>query len=182
MTESAFVRLLRRLFVPLLTVLLSACGDKTTEPTKSEGSVSSISGYNYTIEGIQEFYVNGAWGSNLGVGDGGGSDVCCITLPKKWTPGLSATMEWRRTDCGDGEITSEHPRCPIGGDCWPHKSLKATVPIEPYDRVYTTYVAFLPNDEVKIYVTPMGLRSSDHPAKLGVPRPLDHPEWKPYQP
>ena len=156
----------------LLLIGLAACD------SKDEGSASSISGYNYTIEGIQEFYVNGAWGGAISIGGGGGSSVCCIMLPKKWTPGLSATVTWVRSDCQGDRIN----RCPNGGDTWPHKTLEATVPIEPYDRPYTTYVAFLPNDEVKIYVTPMGLISPKHPAKLGMPRPLDHPEWRPYQP
>jgi len=154
-----------------LLISLTACD------SKDEGSASSIAGYNYTIEGIQEFYVNGAWGGGISIGGGGGSYVCCIMLPKTWTPGLSATVTWRRSDCGGNGPGNE--RCPIGGDTWHFKNLEATVPIEPYDRPYTTYVAFLPNDEVKIYVTPMGLLSSKHPAKLGMPRPLDHPEWEP---
>lgn len=166
----------RVLGASLLVCLLQACG-KTEDPAKEEGSASSISGYNYTIEGIQEFYVNGQWGGNLGIGDGGGSNVCCVNLPKKWTPGLSATVTWRRSDCGGQGPGNE--RCPIGGDKWYFKNLEATVPIESYDRPYTMYVAFLPNDEVKIYVTPVGLRNPNHPANLGKPRPLDHPEWKP---
>jgi hypothetical protein len=164
-------------FVFLSAFTLTACGEKKKE---AEGSASSISGYNYTIEGIQEFYVNGAWGGNLGIGDGGGTNVCCIMLPRKWTPGLSATVEWRRTDCrGDRK-----KRCPrgVGGEGWPHESLKKTVPIEPYDRPYELYVAFLPNDEVKLYVTPISPEDPAHPLKLGRAHPLDHPEWKPYQP
>ena len=89
-------------------------------------------------------------------------------------------MTWRRSDCGGSGPGNE--RCPIGKRPWHYKNLEVTVPIEPYDRPYTTYVAFLPNDEVRIYVTQMGLLSPKHPAKLGRPRPLDHPEWKPYQP
>ena len=58
-------RLLRCLLVGvILLISLNACD------SKDDGSPSSISGYNYTIEGIQEFYVNGQWGSNLGIGDG----------------------------------------------------------------------------------------------------------------
>lgn len=166
--------LLRCLLVGVFLLIgLTACD------SKDEGSASSIAGYNYTNEGIQEFYVNGAWGGGISIGGGGGSFVCCIMLPKKWTPGLSATVKWVRSDCQGDRVK----RCPrgTGGNGWqPDKALEATVPIEPYDRPDTTYVAFLPNDEVKIYVTPMGLLSSKHPAKLGRPRPLDHPEWKPY--
>ena len=160
----------------ILLISLNACD------SKDEGSASSIAGYNYTNEGIQEFYVNRAWGGAISIGGGGGSYICCIILPKKWTPGLSATVTWRRSDCGGSGPGNE--RCPFGtgGEGWHNKTLEATIPIEPYDHPDTTYVAFLPNDEVKIYVTPMGLLSPKHPAKLGRPRPLDHPEWKPYQP
>ena len=161
----------------LLSSILSACDHADEQPGKPEGSPVSISGYNYTIEGIQEFTVNGQWGGSVSIGAGGGSNVCCVMLPKKWQPGLTAEVEWRRSDCGGNGPGNE--RCPIGKRPWaPAKTLKKTVPIDFYDRPYGMYVAFLPNDEVKIYVTPVGLANPEHPAKLGRARPLDHPEWK----
>jgi hypothetical protein len=165
-----------RLALLLMVCLLPAC-----DSAEQEGSASSISGYNYTNEGIQSFYVNGQWGGAISIGGGGGSYGCCVTLPQKMKPGLSAKVTWVRSDCQGDRIK----RCPrgTGGNGWAQdKTLEATVPIERYERAYTTYVAFLPNDEVKIYVTLEGLGNPNHPAKLGRPRPLDHPEWKPYQP
>lgn len=167
----------RTISLILLACFLQACKPADEASSKPEGSPASISGYNYTIEGIQEFSVNGQWGGNLGIGDGGGSNVCCVMLPKKWQPGLTAEVEWRRSDCGFRD--PENERCPSDiNKEWHFKTLKKTVPIDFYDRPYGIYVAFLPNDEVKIYVTLAGLDNPEHPAKLGRARPLDHPEWK----
>lgn len=46
----------------LMTGLLQACDRSEKSSGKVDGSPVSISGYNYTIEGIHEFYVNGQWG------------------------------------------------------------------------------------------------------------------------
>jgi hypothetical protein len=166
----------------LLALLLTACrqsADQAATPAKPTGTPVSISGYNYTIEGIQEFYVNGAWGSNLGIADGGGSTVCCVQLPDKWTPGLSATVKWERSDCGGNG--PGNARCPFGtgGEGWHLKNLDATVPIEPYERPYDLQVMFLPGDEIKLYVFGAGPINPAHPSKLGRPHPIGHPEWKP---
>lgn len=160
----------------LLAFLLQACS-KANDTPKPEGTPVSISGYNYTLEGIQEFYVNGAWGGGISIGGGDGT-VCCVQLPDKWTSGLTVTVEWKRSDCGGSGPGND--RCPIGGDEWHFKTLKKTVPIEPYDRPNWLQVMFLPDDEVKIYSFGAGPLNPDHPSKLGRPHPIGHPEWKRY--
>jgi len=177
---STLLNICRALFFAMCAMTLASCGNKGADNgARPEGSVSSISGYNYTIEGIQEFSVNGAWGGGISIG-GGGGNVCCVELPEKWTPGLSAKVSWRRTDCrGDKKI-----RCPErieDLEKWPEVTTTKVVAIEPYDRPNTVQVMFLPNDEVKIYVFDAGPIHPEHPSKLGQPRPLDHPEWKPAQ-
>ncbi len=169
----------RVLLLGFVFLTLQACSKADDADKKPEGTPVSISGYNYTIEGIQEFYVNGAWGGGISIGGGGGSIVCCVMLPDKWTPGLSVTVEWRRSDCQGNGPGNE--RCPFEPDRkWHYKNLKVIVPIEPYDHPNGVQVMFLPNDEVKIYSFRAGVLNPDHPSKLGPPRPLDHPEWKPY--
>ncbi len=172
----------RILLLGFVFLTLQACSKADDADKKPEGTPVSISGYNYTIEGIQEFYVNGAWGGNLGIGDGGGSIVCCVMLPDKWTPGLSATVEWRRSDCQGNGPGNE--RCPFGthGEGWHEKTLKSTVPVEPYDRPNTLQVMFLPNDEVKIYSSMYDAGHTSHPSKLGRPYPIGHPEHPAYKP
>lgn len=161
--------------------MLTAC---SKEPPKNEASSSSISGYNYTSEGIQEFFVNGAWGSGISIG-GGGATVCCVNLPGKWTPDLRVTIEWERSDCGErGPSNTRCPPLPPGFEAgqtpppWQYKRLKKEVPIEPYEKSDTVQVFFLPNDEVKVYVYPDDPHAVGHPAKLGAPHPLDNPNWK----
>ena len=164
----------RVLLLGFVFLTLQACSKADDADKKPEGTPVSISGYNYTIEGIQEFYVNGEWGGGLGIG-AGYDMTCCVMLPDKWTPGLSATVEWRRTDCKGDKVK----RCPERVedlDKWPMSSTKKVIPIEPYDRPNAVQVMFLPNDEVKIYVVPVDPDHPDHPAKLGRPHPIGHPE------
>ena len=166
----------------LLVALLAGCSK--APPPKNEADASSISGYNYSSEGIQEFYVNGAWGGGVSIGGGYGT-VCCVMLPDKWTPGLKATVEWTRSDCGErGPNNTRCPPLPDGFQAgqtppeWEYKTLKKEIPIEPFEKRNTLQVFFYPNDEIKIYVTPFDPEHPDHPAHLGRPHPLDNPNWK----
>ena len=160
----------------LLAIMVQGCSK--AEPPKQEGTASSIAGYNYTTEGIQEFFVNEAWSGGLGIGEGGGSIVCCVMLPDKWKEGLSATVSWRRSDCGGVDENGDSKCAKMEIGTWPKKTLKKEVPIELYSQPSRVQVMFLPNDEVKIYVSSLGPQHPDHPSKLGRARPLDHPEWK----
>ena len=158
-----------------LSLFLTSC--KKAEPPRSDKLMASIVGVNYTYEGIQEFYVAGEWGGNVSIGAGGNSFVCCVMLPEKWRPDLMVTVGWERSDCRN-EISRE--RCPNdssstdpNGKPWQHKKLKKQVAIEPYESVGSLQVMFLPNDQIKVFVTDLGPRHPEHPAKLGPPRPID---------
>ncbi|HPR06957.1 MAG TPA: DUF3304 domain-containing protein [Denitromonas sp.] len=152
---------------------LTACDVTNNDRPDPNIAASSLAAYNFSAEGIQEFYVDGAWGSNVGIGSGG-SSVCCVMIPSKWHGGLQVTVEWRRSDCGvpkSSECTLEN----VGN--WPKKTLKKTVPIEPYDEPDETQVFFLPHDEIRVYVTKYTARSAHHPAHLGRARPLTEDEF-----
>lgn len=162
-------------------LLLTAC---SKESPKNEASSSSISGYNYTSEGIQEFFVNGTWSGGISIG-GGGATVCCVNLPDKWTPDLRVTIEWERSDCGErGPTNTRCPPLPAGFEAgqtpppWHYKKLKKEVPIEPFEKGDTIQVFFLPNDDLKIYVSSLGPGHQDHPAHLGHPHPVGNPNGK----
>ncbi len=164
----------------LFAVLLTAC---SKAPPKNEASSSSIAGYNYTSEGIQEFFVNGAWGGGISIG-GGGATVCCVNLTEKWSPELKVTIEWERSDCGERGPGSA--RCPIPENetalsppvKWQYKKFQKEVPLEPFEKSDTVQVFFLPNDEVKVFVSSLGPGHPEHPAHLGRPHPLDNPNGK----
>lgn len=163
--------------VALALFSLASCAPADPGPKKEEGVPVGIEGYNYTIEGIQEFSVDGAWGGGISIGGGGAGVVCCVVLPPQWRSGLSAKVRWVRSDCrGTGP---GNPRCPFGtgGEGWHHQNLEVEVPVEPYERPNRVMVVFLPKDEVKIYVMSSKVSLEDF-EKLGDPRPLDHPEWR----
>ena len=62
---------------------------------QSEMLGTPISGYNHTSSNINRFTVNGGGGPNIGPHQGGlNSQTCCTTLPRTWTPGLKAVVEW----------------------------------------------------------------------------------------
>jgi hypothetical protein len=172
---------LRILGVLVLPLLFSACGK---EPPRNEASASSISGFNYSGEGIQEYHVNGVWGGGISIGGGYGT-VCCVNLPDRWTPDLKVTIGWRRSDCGQrGPANTRCPPLPPDFQMgqrppeWKYKSLKKEVPVERFERGDTVQVFFLPDDQVKVYVSSIDPEHKDHPAALGRPHPLDKPNWK----
>ena len=152
-------------FIALFALLtLTACDVTNNDQPDPNLTASSLSRYNFSSEGIQEFYVDGVWGSGVGIGSGGGS-VCCVMIPRKWHEGLQVTVEWRRSDCG-GVNENNHSKCAgMKGD-WPMKILKKIVPIESYDVLDETQVFFLPHDEIKIYVTDKSPWHAGHPSKL----------------
>ena len=157
---------------------LTACDVTNDDRPDPNITASSLSRYNFSSEGVQEFYVDGVWGSGVGIGSGGGS-VCCVMIPNKWHEGLQVTVEWRRSDCGvpkSSECNLENARA----GTWPKKTLKKTVPIEPYDEPGVTQVFFLPHDEIRIYVSEYGAHSPHHPAGLGRARPLTEDEFNRY--
>jgi len=84
---------LHRWFI-VLAMLVAAAGLAACSPTAAKPVVVGITGYNFTAEGVQEYYVNGMRGSNLPPYGGGGSTSCCVSLPAKWTPELTVKVSW----------------------------------------------------------------------------------------
>lgn len=155
-------------------IALPACDSNFTPPDNMAGS--SLSAYNFSAEGIQEYFVDGAWGGGVGIGSGGGQ-VCCINIPRKWHDKLQVTVEWRRSDCGVPKSPLCNHENAVSGK-WPKKTLKKTVPVEPYSEPGVTQVVFLPQDEIKIFVSNMDIGHLDHPSKFGdiAPHPLTDEE------
>jgi hypothetical protein len=55
-----------------------------------------IEGYNHTSAAINYFIVNGGGGPNIGPYGGGGSQACCVSMPRQWRPGLTVVVEWEK--------------------------------------------------------------------------------------
>jgi len=158
--------LLRGAMAALLLAGVGGCEPKPPEPM-----VVGIAGYNFTNEGVQEYYVNGKRGSNIPPYGGGGSLSCCVSLPAEWSPGLTVevsriTGHWTVPIETIQEMNiKEAIKC-----CLDRRSLTKTVPIERYGKEGgDVQVFFLPNDELQVWVYDAGPQNPSHPSQRGYP-------------
>lgn len=132
-----------------------------------------VTGYNHTSAAINRFTVNGAGGPNVAPHQGGGSEVCCGMVPRHWTPGLRAIVEWEKDP--DPYSYAKWPERPYS-DAWNKRMEKAkqeyshhkvVVDIPRYEIAGSLKVHFLPCDQVRV--------SADN-IKRGDPRyPYNYP-------
>ena len=131
-------------------VMLSGC---SSAPSKM--LAAPVTGYNHTSSAINRFTVNGASGANVGPHQGGGSEVCCGAVPRAWTPGLRAIVEWEKDP--NARPSAKWP--PIGTDAYRAEYKKhavqytqhsVTVDIPKYETAGALKVHFLPCDQVRV--------------------------------
>jgi hypothetical protein len=163
---------LRCLAIALL-VCLSACkpaqkptAQETLQQMNASGSSAvSMVGYNYTDEGVQEFYVNDSRVSNLPPHGGGGADSCCALLPNKWHEGMTVKVDWT---IGHYTVPWEQRKNMSVEDerkcCWSARTLQQTVPVQRYEESSTLQVFFLPDDKLEVWVSDYDLGHPDHPS------------------
>ncbi len=172
MMQEAAVRLCR--WLAALAMLATALGLAACEPTAAKPITVGITGYTFTSEGVQEYYVNGVRGSNLPPYGGGGSTSCCVSLPAKWTPELTVRVDWitgHWTVPMEQIMTmdiSEAIKC-----CLARRTLSKFVPVERYEVVALVQVFFLPQDDIKVWVYDPGPQNPSHPSHMGYPKKPD---------
>lgn len=88
---------------------------------------------------ISDFYVDGYGGSNVGWEGGGGSNVCCVMLPKAWRPGLTIDLRWAVADWSN-ENSEETKRGIYTSITF--KKFRAQVPVEKYQTPERLFVHF----------------------------------------
>ena len=165
-------RWLVALFIVVAGVGLAACDPNAAKPV-----TVGITGYTFTSEGIQEYYVNGMRGSNLPPYGGGGSTSCCVSLPAKWSPDLTVKVEWitghwtAPMDQIQAMDISEAIKC-----CLARRTLTKVVPVERYEEGGLVQVFFLPNDEIKVWVYDPGPQNPSHRSDMGYPKKPDTTE------
>ena len=162
---------LRLLFLLSLSTLLIACEKEKIEVKPDPMSGGAITGVNYSGEGIQTFSVDGSWGGNVGRYSGGGSSVCCVTYPRKWSPALKVKVKWERSDC-----ERQRHLCTLERALqhkWPkNKFLEKTIPIPEFTTPGEVYVLFFPQDEVQVHIVSHGFNKGSIPGDPG--NPEDH--------
>lgn len=110
---------------------------------------------------IHEFYVNKGYYGNVGEGGGGGSFTCCVTLPKRWYPGLKADIRWEAYRIIKPTDPAEEETVESAG------IYRAQVPVEAYQQSGSFFVHFFPNGRVRIVVHPFDHTADEHPIRWG---------------
>ena len=117
--------------------------------------ITSYFGVNYTDKSIISIIVNGE-GGVIGVDahneDGGGAD-CCISLPRKWHPGVMVTIKWQlggtyQLDSKGHRVIEDGVPVVIEGE-WKTKTVEVPK-YEGKDETGYLNIFFYPNDEVKL--------------------------------
>lgn len=126
----------------------------------------SYTGVNHTDVSVVEVSPNGERGGIMvAPAHGMSGDICCVTLPAKWKPGLTTTVSWQ--DDGNWLLDEQGREVIQDGKTVyvpaPRKSKVVEVP--KYDEPGTFWIHFFPNDEVRIVVSNYG---PGHP-KHGLP-------------
>jgi hypothetical protein len=80
--------------------------------------------------------------------------------PRKWTTDFKVLVKWT-TSSGD-------PKSNDATETWHSKS----VPIPEFSEPGRIYVLFFPKDEVRVYITNVGIGNVNFPGKPGYPE--DH--------
>lgn len=167
--QRAATRLYR--WLAALAMLAAGLGLSACELSASKPLTVGITGYTFTSEGVQEYYVNGVRGSNLPPYGGGGSTSCCVSLPAKWTPELTVKVDWitGHWTVPMAQIMamdiSEAIKC-----CLARRTLSKIVPVERYEVAALVQVFFLPQDEIKVWVYDPGPQNPSHPSHMGYPK------------
>ena len=156
MTLKSTIQTFKLLLLVLSFSALTACAsNEEAKPDTMTGG--SLVGINYTNNGIQQFSVDEAGGGRIGR-YGISGRYCCAMYPRVWTPELKVTVEWERSDGREKD-----------GKTWKLKSVKKTISIEKYTELGEVYVAFLPKDEVRVYVWHGVINGPSYPGNLGEP-------------
>lgn len=126
----------------LAACCLTACGDDRVG--------ASVSGYNHMPDWfIAGFSVGDGSGPPVSPESGGGKYSCCVSIPKRWYPGMKVKVEWRYDTIG-------------GGYKPPPQEAEVEIP-EYTKRAGTVQVHFYPEHKVKVVVTSYGIGHPRYP-------------------
>jgi hypothetical protein len=144
-------------------ILLATCLPSHSVASESSSFPASLTGVHHlgTDYLINRFYINQSIGDNIGEGGGGGSMVCCLTLPQKWRPSILVDVRWEVHHI----IRSADPKLPDTAEL--DGIYQAQVPVEEYAKPGDFFVHFFPNGRVRIVVSSDRSNGERHPIRQG---------------
>ena len=110
---------------------------------------------------IHRFFIEKSIGDNIDEDGGGGSIVCCMTLPRQWRPSISVDVRWEVHHI----IRSADPKLPDTAEL--EGIYQAQVPVEEYTKPGNFFVHFFPNGRVRVVVSSFASHSEWHPVREG---------------
>jgi hypothetical protein len=149
-------------FLLLASMSMAACQKRSQDKDDVPVTVSGVDHLLPDYLTVQRFTING---EDMGRAGGGGSSVCCVTLPRKWHPDMTVKVAWNVTNWRDCK----------GQD------YEATVPIEKYSEPGYVFVHFLPGGQVRIFSSELDGPESPRYQGPHAPIPDKHP-WDEYPP
>ncbi|AZE08163.1 DUF3304 domain-containing protein [Pseudomonas chlororaphis] len=172
--SGAYVHIQGRFYIfDLVRCSSLVLGVVTVSACQAESKMLSapVTGYNHTSAAINQFTINGAGGPNLGPNLGGGGEVCCSVIPRKWNPGLKAIVKWEKDPNAGASVNWP----PLGTDAYREAYRKhaakftrhqVVVDIPQYgEKVCALQVHFLPCDQVKVSTTCFTPSNPNYPDK-----------------
>ncbi len=105
--------------------------------------IASVNPYNFTNVPIVDLYVDEKWGGAVHANSGGGSSVCCVSIPEKWHKNFLVHVKWKKTE--------------------DNKWYTATAKVPSYTEPAGLQILFVANDEIKVFVNDYWPCSSKHP-------------------
>ena len=163
--------MIKRMSAILTMLIVTGC----TGAANDDYTAGDIRGLNHTQHGINYFTVNGYGGGVRG-------NTCCIMLPRKWTPGLKARIEWEIDPAPYADLP------PLGTDEFReayarhaanYQKHSALVDIPRYGKSRCGItVHFLPCNQVKVTTACDGYGTPNYPIKepLNMKEPAQCPK------
>jgi hypothetical protein len=149
----------RIILAMIFTLSLTACFEEKTD------AVSYLA-VNHTDQSVMSIIINGEGGIlNAPAQGGGGGEMCCVTVPHTWRPGLMVTVKWQ----GGGEFQRDAKGKVMTNDGVPivieSPWKQRTVELPKYEGEDAGQVTihFLPNDEIKVLRSKVGILAPDYP-------------------
>lgn len=117
-------------------------GETRSERTTATAQVGIV---NHTGKYIYSATINGSGGGKMNEWSAGLANICCMSIPEVWRPGMKVLVRW---DMPEGHT---------------HIYKEKTVEVEKYDEAGDIYLHFFPNDEVRVVVSNAAGYASKHP-------------------
>lgn len=147
-----------------MLVALALTGCTQSNASENDTTAVSIGGYNHvTGQNVNWFSVNGYRTTLTG-------NSCCVMIPDRWRPGLTAHIEWEVDPFPNEDIKKKTKGFGYDPGAYAKHKAKyqhysADVSIPKYDHLGGFSVHFLPCQQVKVYTGTEGPNSPAYPIK-----------------